>query len=373
WMGARLLEERERACDEAVLRLGNEPARYADAILKACRFCVESPLPCVAGVSGSDLKKRMVRIMNAATIPLSRSRKMLLAMVALAAIAGPVGMGMLTPRVVKADEAQKFANLRFDSASLTPTQGGDSNFFVMMQNNEFSYKNATMKNLIATAYGVKPDRIVGGPEWIDSQRFDFEARWTPTPEAASTIAPPPAPRMESHMAIFTATTGRGSEHPLRSGQVPAPAAVQAMLRNFLAERVGLRIRSDSEVLPVYELVVANGGSKLTPAHQKQPSDVTRVEMQTRLEADVQNGNQSFSITNGDPRVLCDRLSDQLGHQVLNKTGLTGRYDFEISFPAHADADQVAAILRDKYGLDLQSSQQPVGVFAIDNITMPRGN
>jgi beta-lactamase regulating signal transducer with metallopeptidase domain len=75
WMGARLLEERERSCDEAVLQIGNEPAQYADAILKACRFCVESPLTCVSGVSGSDLKRRMVQIMNAATIPLSRSRK----------------------------------------------------------------------------------------------------------------------------------------------------------------------------------------------------------------------------------------------------------------------------------------------------------
>ena len=64
WLGARLVEERERACDEEVLQLGSEPQIYAESILKICEFCVGSPLACVAGVTGSDLKKRIVNIMN---------------------------------------------------------------------------------------------------------------------------------------------------------------------------------------------------------------------------------------------------------------------------------------------------------------------
>src|ERR1700722_9067815 len=43
WVGAQLVEERERACDEQVLGLGNEPSVYAESILKACKFCIESP------------------------------------------------------------------------------------------------------------------------------------------------------------------------------------------------------------------------------------------------------------------------------------------------------------------------------------------
>ena len=63
WIGARLVEERERACDEGVLTLGNEPRTYADAILSVCKLYVESPLVCVSGVTGADLKKRIEAIM----------------------------------------------------------------------------------------------------------------------------------------------------------------------------------------------------------------------------------------------------------------------------------------------------------------------
>ena len=56
WIGARLVEERERACDEEVLRLGNEAQVYAESILKVCQFYIESPLACVSGVTGSDLR-----------------------------------------------------------------------------------------------------------------------------------------------------------------------------------------------------------------------------------------------------------------------------------------------------------------------------
>jgi beta-lactamase regulating signal transducer with metallopeptidase domain len=62
WVGARLVDERERACDEEVIRLGSEPQVYAESILKTCEFCLEPGLLCVAGVTGSDLKKRIEAI-----------------------------------------------------------------------------------------------------------------------------------------------------------------------------------------------------------------------------------------------------------------------------------------------------------------------
>ena len=64
WLGARLVEEREQACDEAVLQQGNAPQIYAESILKTCQFSVASPLACVSGVTGGDLKQRIVRIMS---------------------------------------------------------------------------------------------------------------------------------------------------------------------------------------------------------------------------------------------------------------------------------------------------------------------
>ena len=56
WLEKRLIDERERACDEAVLQLGKQPQVYAESILKVCEFCIESPLTCVSGITGADLK-----------------------------------------------------------------------------------------------------------------------------------------------------------------------------------------------------------------------------------------------------------------------------------------------------------------------------
>jgi beta-lactamase regulating signal transducer with metallopeptidase domain len=94
WLGARLVEERERACDEQVLELGGERQVYAAGILKVCELCVESPLACLSGATGADLKRRIVRIMSGhVTHNLGIGRKLLLAAAALFAIAAPILAG----------------------------------------------------------------------------------------------------------------------------------------------------------------------------------------------------------------------------------------------------------------------------------------
>jgi beta-lactamase regulating signal transducer with metallopeptidase domain len=64
WVGARLLQERERSCDEDVIELGNEPEVYAESLIETCRFYVAAPVNAVSGVSGSDLGKRIEAIMS---------------------------------------------------------------------------------------------------------------------------------------------------------------------------------------------------------------------------------------------------------------------------------------------------------------------
>jgi beta-lactamase regulating signal transducer with metallopeptidase domain len=95
WIGARLVDERERACDEAVLRSGNEPRAYAEGILKVCQFYLASKLTCVSGVSGAQLKMRLEVIMrNRVVTELNVSKKILLSIVALAALGGPFLVGL---------------------------------------------------------------------------------------------------------------------------------------------------------------------------------------------------------------------------------------------------------------------------------------
>jgi uncharacterized protein (TIGR03435 family) len=96
WLGTRLVEERERACDEEVLRLCNRPQVYAESILKVCEFCVESPLACVSGVTGSDLKQRIVNIMTEhVSRKLNFARKLLLVVAGSVAVVVPVVVGVI--------------------------------------------------------------------------------------------------------------------------------------------------------------------------------------------------------------------------------------------------------------------------------------
>jgi beta-lactamase regulating signal transducer with metallopeptidase domain len=98
WLiGARLIAERERACDESVLVSGHDPETYAGSILKVCKFCIQSPLACVSGASGADLGRRVELIMiGEAVRGLSAAKKMVLASAAIAAIALPVMAGFLS-------------------------------------------------------------------------------------------------------------------------------------------------------------------------------------------------------------------------------------------------------------------------------------
>jgi len=103
WIEARLIEERERACDEAVLQLGNHAEVYAEGILNVCKFYTECPMVCMSGVTGSDLKRRILRIMTEqVTQKLDLSRKLLLGTVALLAVSVPVIFGVLHLAEVRA-------------------------------------------------------------------------------------------------------------------------------------------------------------------------------------------------------------------------------------------------------------------------------
>lgn len=97
WLGARLVDERERACDEHVLQLGSERQVYAESILKTCEFCAGFRLTCVSGVTGADLNERIVHIMTQhAAHKLDFTRKLLLGAAGLLAIAVPIVFGLLT-------------------------------------------------------------------------------------------------------------------------------------------------------------------------------------------------------------------------------------------------------------------------------------
>ena len=96
WLGARLIAEREQACDETVLAAGNQPRTYAEAILKVCKFYASSPLACAAGIAGANLNQRMMIIMdNKNLADLKSSKKILLKASAVGLVLTPIAAGLL--------------------------------------------------------------------------------------------------------------------------------------------------------------------------------------------------------------------------------------------------------------------------------------
>jgi bla regulator protein blaR1 len=94
WIGARLVEERERACDEEVVRAGHDGRTYAEGILNVCERYVASALKCAAGISGADLKRRVVEIArNRVMGELPIQKKALLGAFALAMLIVPIIFG----------------------------------------------------------------------------------------------------------------------------------------------------------------------------------------------------------------------------------------------------------------------------------------
>jgi uncharacterized protein (TIGR03435 family) len=359
WISVRLVEERERACDEEVLRRGGEPQVYAEALLNVCKYYLESPLGCVSGISGADMKKRIHAIIAPhAAHKLSPARKLLLTAVAIAAVAVPIAIGLLN---APASRAQSTAGRpEFDVASIKPSNSADRRTLYRSTPGQFTANNFTVKMLIARAYDIKPFQIVGGPGWTGSDLFDIVGKSGPT-------------NLEQ---------------------------TKLMLQSLLAERFQLVIRRDTKEMPVYTLVVSKGGPKFKDVKQSDPNIVDLGGRPDRPAggprprvAVVRRGR--LTAQGSDMPALAAQLSNFLGRAVLDKTGLTGTYDLKLEW--QPDENQVAMFeamrvpegygapapdpmgptlftaLQEQLGLKLESGKGPVEMFAIERVEKPSPN
>jgi bla regulator protein blaR1 len=376
WLGARLVEERERACDEEVLQLGNEPQVYAESILTACKFCVSSPLTCVSGVTGADLKNRIVRIMtHRVAHKLEFGKKLLLGTVGTIAVAIPLVFGLLhTPQSRAESQSVDAAGIyapAFAVASIKPNKSGDGRHFLARITNlpndgRFYATGVTLKMLLHTAYDVEESQISGGPSWLSSDRYDIQAK------ADSSVDD----------ALRKLSPEQGT------------LAKQRMLQKLLSDRFKLTLSHETKDLPVYTLVVAKNGPKL----QESKDDVSGANGPRgpnghlmRMERGQLNG-QGVPIA-----FLVQQLSQQLGRNVVDKTGLKGNYDFTLQWTPDEsraamsnggdDSKQGAdntplpdssgpslfTALQEQLGLKLESQKGPVEIIAIDHIEKPTEN
>jgi bla regulator protein BlaR1 len=193
WIERRLLAERERACDEQVLRMGSEREDYAEGILKVCKVCIASRLACVSGVTGADLKGRIREIMTCGIGDrLNHIRKVLLAAAAAIAVAGPVVFGVLSATQARGQSSMPLA---FEVASIKHSNP-DGILHAGMQylpGGRFTARNTPLYMTIASAYNLpfQTDRLTGGPQWLHTEGYDIEAI---APRARFPLGHPPEPK-----------------------------------------------------------------------------------------------------------------------------------------------------------------------------------
>jgi bla regulator protein BlaR1 len=377
WIGKRMVEERERACDEEVLSMTGEPKAYAEGILNVCKLYVESPLECVAGVTGgSNLKRRIEAIMsNRIVLQLSIGKKFALTVAGIAALAVPIAIGILNaPRIEAQSRAQSNAQSaptpKFEVVSIKPSTGCVSG--ARSGSNptpgRLTLTCETVASFIGSAYvrfangrfSTQPRGVPmsGGPAWINSELYMINAK----------------------------AEGLPSEEMMRG----------PMMQAILEDRFKLKVHRETREVPVYALTEAKGGSKLQPFREGSCIVIDRTAFPPPP-ADPKNCHARGTKKGPDQIVEAQGitveefskvfLNGPLDRPVINKTGITGRFDFHLEYapdeatPLFARPDvnapdrgpSIFTAVQEQLGLKLEPAKGPGELLVIDRVERPSEN
>jgi uncharacterized protein (TIGR03435 family) len=241
-------------------------------------------------------------------------------------------------------------NQQFEVASIRPNRSASTAVNVSTAGNRFTASNVSGLLLVRLAYAIPQSRILGGPDWLRTERFD----------------------------VVATTNG-----------VPSVDDRRAMLRALLRDRFRLAARLDVRDLPVYALTLARPDGKVGPALK--PADADCVELTgararggglpasdrslcgSRFRPDgVSVGGLTMS------EVVAEVLAPQADRPVLDRTGLSGPFDFELTFGRAGDLAPVSSgagpsiftAVEEQLGLTLQPTRAPIEVLVIDGAERP---
>ncbi len=203
-----------------------------------------------------------------------------------------------------------------------------------------------MKRCIIGAYGIGPQQVSGGPEWLDSDRFEILAK-----------ADPP---------------------------IDDDAALMVMLRSLLVERFKLAVHTETRTVSALLLEIAKSGPKLEKANagaiQAKSASPSAGESSTNTSSN--NTSTTIDARNTDMDSLARLLSRRTDLPVLNHTGLAGIFNFKLQWaPDRNKSAEVAApegpslytAIQEQLGLRLRSQKAPVEILMIDRVEKPSGN
>ena len=366
FIGQQLWRERERACDQAVLDRGTSPQVYAESILKVCRFYQASPPACAAGISGSQLRKRMEEIMDHRPF-LRFSRLPVWSMRALLVVTllCPVTYGMLRPNTkhgatkevtrLAASVAVSDQVPAYQSVSIALSQNPKDDIAMMLLRPEgWSVKNVTLRGIILAAYGLQDSQLTGGPDWVNTARFDIEAK-------------APAEAVEA--------AKREGDRPLLPGK---------MVQALLADRFRLVLDKQETNEPVLTLVVAEKSPNLAVAR---PGDDYANGFKGSDGKPVgpgiweyTSGGQIQLTAQGLPVFILVRFCSEVSKRlVVDRTGLAGKYDFKLTVPAggadpanpmfNFTEQSLNSALQQQLGLKLEQQNAPVEHVTIQHAAL----
>ncbi len=300
------------------------------------------------------MKIPIVGIMTQGILSVSGfASNLLLVAAAIALITEPTSSGLGRPTPDQVQSEQTAPKLAYDVVSLKPLKTLRDQGGIRLTPDGLIWQGALMKAIIASAYGVRVDRISGLPTWASSGVYDLQVK------------------------MGDETLAEFQKLPQKAQQ----AQRFQMLRPVLEERLKLKAHLESKIVTVYSLVIAKGGFKLKEADPNNTyEDGIKVPEGTPRAG-------SMSMTSGKLRgqaITITMLTAQLGGivdgPVHDDTGLTGKYDVTLEWsPAHANPDpddtrpSIFTALQEQLGLKLEPGKGPVDVLIIDHIEKPTEN
>lgn len=228
---------------------------------------------------------------------------------------------------------------QFEVASVKPAApDAPGSTFNFTQGGGLSIRNGDMRGILEAAFDVREFQIEGGPAWMNTVRYDIYAK--------SEFGEDPA--------------GRPTPETVRQTRLK--------LQALLAERFQLKVHRESRELPVYALAVGKNGPKLT-AGTETPN------------AGINSGCGRFTGTYTGMDNFALSLSRRLGRPVQDRTGLSGKFNFQVLYTpdngpcegASADLPSIFGALQEQLGLKLESSRGPVEVVIIEHMEKPAEN
>jgi uncharacterized protein (TIGR03435 family) len=228
----------------------------------------------------------------------------------------------------------------FDVISVKPNNSGGATMFRMTPDG-FTMVNMPLDLLLTRGFQVDPNQIIGEPGWAKSDRWDVDAKVAGEDVAA--------------LAKMTFDPR------------------QAMFQQVLTDRFGMKFHRETRELPVYALVVAKGGPKIKGSKPDPDAPDEGKRNPPRMTSGSRDGD--ISGQNVTTELLASVLSRYVDRTVVDKTGLTGTYDFAISSAGGTDTlgPSIFTTVQEQLGLKLEPTKGPVDVIVIDHIEKPIPN